>query len=197
MNKFFFLLFFLFLFKQILLSNPCTKIDIKPFESNEIFIQKNIQTYYFVIFENDFYFKDDLIIYNDKFEQNNYYEISKIEKNQRNELNFKDKYTENNPIIIHLKTPSKDINYLNYQFVNINGKVSFYIYKINLDIGEKVESVEDKKENNNYILIESDTDYYIKIFTDGEINLIFDFLDTKVMKITPEDIFEKEIITSN
>ena len=152
MNKFFFLLFFLFLFKQILLSNPCTKIDIKPFESNEIFIQKNtnkcvyfsfsnpskgniilklaksnsftsiiyiykneeditynssteqlenflynyhigedffkekkledmdMQTYYFVIFENNFYFKDDLIIYNDKFEQYNYYERLKKTK---------------------------------------------------------------------------------------------------------------------
>ena len=271
MNEFFFSLFLLFLFKQTLLSNPCSKLNIKPYESNEVYIQRNtnkciyfsfsnpskgniilklvksnsytsiiyiyknedditynskteqfenfmesyqigkdffkekklenmdMETYYFVIFENDFYFKDELIIYNDKFEENNYYEISKVEMNQRNEINFKYEYANNNPIIIHFKTPSKDVNYLNYQFVNINlnGKVSFFIYKKNLESGETVEAVESKKENNNYILMESDTDYYIKIITDGEINLIFDFLDTKVMKITPDDIFEKELITSN
>ena len=271
MNKFFYIFIVVFLLKESFLSNPCSKIEIKPFMSNEIYIERNttkcsyftfdnpsegniilklaksnsftsiiyiyesedkisynskeelmenylekfhigeeffkekklenmkMGTYYFVIFENDFYFKDELIIYNDKFDQNNFYEINTIETNQKNEFNFKYEYTNNNPILIHFKVSSSDIKYLNYQFVNCNtnGKVSFYIYENNLETGEQIEKVEDQKENNNYLSLKSDTDYYVKIITDGEINLIFDFLDTKVMKITPDDIFQKELITLN
>ena len=271
MNKFFYIFIVVFLLKESFLSNPCSKIEIKPFMSNEIYIERNttkcsyftfdnpsegniilklaksnsftsiiyiyesedkisynskeelmenylekfhigeeffkekklenmkMGTYYFVIFENDFYFKDELIIYNDKFDQNNFYELNTIETNQKNEFNFKYEYTNNNPILIHFKVSSSDIKYLNYQFVNCNtnGKVSFYIYENNLETGEQIEKVEDQKENNNYLSLKSDTDYYVKIITDGEINLIFDFLDTKVMKITPDDIFQKELITLN
>ena len=271
MNKFFYIFIVVFLLKESLLSNPCSKIEIKPFMSNEIYIERNttkcsyftfdnpsegniilklaksnsftsiiyiyesedkisynskeelmenylekfhigeeffkekklenmkMGTYYFVIFENDFYFKDELIIYNDKFDQNNFYELNTIETNQKNEFNFKYEYTNNNPILIHFKVSSSDIKYLNYQFVNCNtnGKVSFYIYENNLETGEQIEKVEDQKENNNYLSLKSGTDYFVKIITDGEINLIFDFLDTKVMKITPDDIFQKELITLN
>ena len=271
MNKFFYIFIVVFLLKESFLSNPCSKIEIKPFMSNEIYIERNttkcsyfsfdnpsegniilklaksnsftsiiyiyesedkisynskeelmenylekfhigeeffkekklenmkMGTYYFVIFENDFYFKDELIIYNDKFDQNNFYELNTIETNQKNEFNFKYEYTNNNPILIHFKVSSSDIKYLNYQFVNCNtnGKVSFYIYENNLETGEQIEKVEDQKENNNYLSLKSGTDYYVKIITDGEINLIFDFLDTKVMKITPDDIFQKELITLN
>ena len=158
-----------------------------------------MKTYFFVIFENDFFFKDELIIYNDNFEQNNYYEISKVEKNERKEFKFKYEYTNDNPIIFHFKTPFNNVNHLNYQFLNINenGKVSFYIYKDNLDNGKIIESIEGNKEKNNYVSLENNADYYIKIITNGEINLIFDFMDTKIIKITPDDIFEKELITSN
>ena len=271
MNKFFYIFIVVFLLKESFLSNPCSKIEIKPFMSNEIYIERNttkcsyfsfdnpsegniilklaksnsftsiiyiyesedkisynskeelmenylekfhigeeffkekklenmkMGTYYFVIFENDFYFKDELIIYNDKFDQNNFYELNTIETNQKNEFDFKYEYTNNNPILIHFKFSSSDIKYLNYQFVNCNtnGKVSFYIYENNLETGEQIEKVEDQKENNNYLSLKSDTDYYVKIITDGEINLIFDFLDNKVMKITPDDIFQKELITLN
>ena len=271
MNKLFYIFIVVFLLKESFLSNPCSKIEIKPFMSNEIYIERNttkcsyftfdnpsegniilklaksnsftsiiyiyesedkisynskeelmenylekfhigeeffkekklenmkMGTYYFVIFENDFYFKDELIIYNDKFDQNNFYELNTIETNQKNEFNFKYEYTNNNPILIHFKVSSSDIKYLNYQFVNCNtnGKVSFYIYENNLETGEQIEKVEDQKENNNYLSLKNGTDYYVKIITDGEINLIFDFLDTKVMKITPDDIFQKELITLN
>ena len=271
MNKFFYIFIVVFLLKESLLFNPCSKIEIKPFMSNEIYIERNttkcsyfsfdnpsegniilklaksnsftsiiyiyesedkisynskeelmenylekfhigeeffkekklenmkMGTYYFVIFENDFYFKDELIIYNDKFDQNNFYELNTIETNQKNEFNFKYEYTNNNPILIHFKVSSSYIKYLNYQFVNCNtnGKVSFYIYENNLETGEQIEKVEDQKENNNYLSLKNGTDYYVKIITDGEINLIFDFLDTKVMKITPDDIFQKELITLN
>ena len=271
MNKSFISLFLLYFFKQTLLLNPCKKIEIKPYESNEIYIKRytnkciyfsfynpskgniilklarsnsftsiiyiyeneeditynsslepfehfsdsyhigkdffkekklenmEMKTYFFVIFENDFYFKDELIIYNDNFEQNNYYEISKVEKNERKEFKFKYEYTNDNPIIFHFKTPFNNVNHLNYQFLNINenGKVSFYIYKDNLDNGKIIESIEGNKEKNNYVSLENNADYYIKIITNGEINLIFDFMDTKIMKITPDDIFEKELITSN
>ena len=172
MNNFFFLLLFSVLFKQILLSSLCDEIEVKPYEINEIFIERgkkkcvffsfdnpsedgNIilklaksnsftsmiyiydnldaieyneelesfensilqyhigeeffkekkieglkkQKYYFVIFENDFYFQDDLIIYNDKFDNTNYYELSEIDVNQNKDFNFKYEYTNDNPIL--------------------------------------------------------------------------------------------------
>ena len=268
MNKLFILFILSFLFKQIFLSNPCDEIEVKPYESNEIFIERgkqkcvffsfdnpsksgniilkltksnsytsmiyiydniddivyndelevlensiieyhigeeffkekkieglNKQKYYFVIFENDFYFKDELIIYNDKFDNTNYYELNKIDKNQNKEFNFKYEYTNDNPIIMHFKITSNDIKYLNYQLSNINKNIksSFFIYENNLDGKEinKPESV------NDYIKLKSNIDYYIKIITNGEINIILEFLDTKVMKITPDDIFQKDIITTN
>ena len=157
-----------------------------------------IGTYHFVIFENDFYFRDELIIYNDKFDQNNYYEINIIEKMQKNEFNFKYEYMNDNPIIIHFKVAS-NVKYLNYQFVNVNtnGKASFYISEKDAETGQQIDKIENIKEYNNYISLKADTDYYIKIESNGEINIIFDFLDTKVMKITPDDIFQKELITLN
>ena len=48
-----------------------------------------VQNYYIVIFEPYFYFNDELIIYNDKFSKDNYYEISNIKNNDIKELNFK------------------------------------------------------------------------------------------------------------
>ena len=91
------------------------------------------QKYYFIIYENNYYFNDELIIYNDNFIENNYYEINPINNNQVNEFNYKYKYTSDNPIIIHFKTPSNSIKYLNYQFSNINNedKTSFNIYENN------------------------------------------------------------------
>lgn len=271
MNKFFYSFLLLFLFKESLLINPCTKIQVKPFLPNEIYIERftnkctyfafdnpsdgniilklaksnsytsiiyiyesedkisyntkeellenysfkynigkdffkekklenmKMGTYYFVIFENDFYFRDELIIYNDNFEENNYFELNTIEKTQKNEFNFKYEYTKNNPIIMHFKVASSNIKYLNYQFVNINtnGKVSFYIAENGTETGVLIERIEDQKEYHNYIPLKAYTDYYITILTIGEINIIFDFLDTKVMKITPDDIFQKELITLN
>ena len=268
MNKFFLLLILSVLFKQILLSNPCKEIEVKPYESNEIFIEKgkqkcvffafdnpskdgNVilklarsnsytstiyiyenlddivyndeiealenslleyhigeeffkekkikgldkQKYYFVIFENDFYFKDDLIIYNDEFDDTNYYELNKIDKNTKKDFNFKYEYTSDNPILMHFKITSNDIKYLNYQKANADkkDKSSFYLYENNLD-GKEINKPESA---NAYITLKSNTDYYIKIITDGEINIILEFLDTKVMKITPDDIFEKDIIATN
>ena len=270
MKKFSIFLFALFLLKQVIMENPCTPIDIKPYESNPIYIKKNTtkcvcfpfdnpsegnivlkllrsnsftsmiyifekeedidydsakkdfpnasfkyhigedffkekklenmkkQTYYFIIYESDFYFNDQLIIYNDKFEQNNYFEIKEIVPNQRSEFNFKYEYSNDNPIIIHFKSPANNIKYLNYQFSNKkeDGKSSFYIYKTNLD-GDNLVSSEDTKENSGYLKLEKEIDYYIKITTDGEIDFIFEFLEEKVMKITPDDIFQRELITLN
>ena len=71
------------------------------------------QEYYFIIYEPYFYFKDDLIIYNDNFSENNYYEITNIKENDLKELNFKYDYTNDNPIIIHFKKENDEITYLN------------------------------------------------------------------------------------
>ena len=156
------------------------------------------QKYYFIIFENDFYFDDDLIIYNDNFKESNYYEISQIENNQINEYNFKYQYTNENPILIHFKTPANNVNLLNYQFLNINdeGVVSFYIYSNN-NFDSSIETVQNKKEHSNYIELKPNADYHIKIITNGEIYLMLEFLNSLFLKITPDDTFQKEIITSN
>ena len=268
MNKLFISLYLISLIKLCLLSNPCTEITVKPYEPNQIYIERNTnkcvyfsydnpsegniilklaksnsftsyiyiydnednidydtekkeftnsllkyhigeeffkekklenmqkQRYYFVIYENSFYFNDELIIYNDKFTEDNYYELNEITNTQKNEFNFKYEYTNDYPIIFHFKV-SSNIKYLNYQFLNINdnGKVSFYIYENNLE--NNIDSIENRKEFSRYVSLNNDIDYYIKIITDGEINLLFDFLETKIMKITPDDIFQKEILTFN
>ena len=158
-----------------------------------------IQKYYFIIYEKNFNFNDELVIYNDKFSQNNYYEINQISKGQKNEFNFKYEYTEENPIIIHFKTNSNNIKYLNYQFINIknNGKTSLYLYENNFESGENPANIKNEKEYSYYVSLKSDTDYYIKIVTDGEIDLILEFLESKILKINPDDIFEEELITKN
>ena len=119
----------------------------------------------------------------------------KIDKNTKKDFNFKYEYTNDNPIVMHFKTTSNDIKYLNYQISNINKneKSSFYIYENNLD-GKEINNPESVSA---YIKLKSNTDYYIKIITNDEINVLLEFLDTKVMKITPDDIFQKDIITTN
>ena len=157
------------------------------------------KTYYFIIYEQSFNFNDELIIYNDNFTQNNYYEINQISNPQKNELNFKYEYSNESPIIIHFKTNTDKVKYLNYQFINTNqnGKTSFYVIEGNLENGENKENVENIREKSNYISLKTDTDYFIKIVTDGEINIILEFLDSKILKINPEDIFQKEFIAQN
>ena len=157
------------------------------------------KTYYILIYEQSYNFNDELIIYNDNFTQNNYYELNQISNPQKNELNFKYEYNNESPIIIHFKTNADKIKYLNYQLININqnGKTSIYILEGNLENGEKKENVENIREKSNYISLKSDTDYYIKIINDGEINIILEFLDSKILKVNPEDIFQKEFITQN
>ena len=157
------------------------------------------KTYYFIIYEQSYNFNDELIIYNDNFTQNNYYELNQISNPQKNELNFKYEYNNESPIIIHFKTNADKVKYLNYQLININenGKTSIYILEGNLENGDKKENVENIREKSNYISLKSDTDYYIKIITDGEINIILEFLDSKILKVNPEDIFQKEFITQN
>ena len=157
------------------------------------------KTYYILIYEQSYNFNDELIIYNDNFTQNNYYELNQISNPQKNELNFKYEYNNESPIIIHFKTNADKIKYLNYQLININqnGKTSIYILEGNLENGDKKENVENIREKSNYISLKSDTDYYIKIINDGEINIILEFLDSKILKVNPEDIFQKEFITQN
>ena len=273
MNKFLFLLFFIALFKYIVLLYPCTPLEINPYESNQIYIKANAtikcvffsfdnpsegniilklaksnsftseiyifdneneikynkeeekfenfifkyqigieffkekklegmlkQKYYFIIYENNFYFNDELIIYNDNFKEKNFYEINQIDNNQVNEFNYKYKYTDDNPIIIHFKTPSNSIKYLNYQFSNINNdhKTFFNIYENNnFENSGIIETVENEKEHSNYVEIKPNTDYHIKIVTDGEINIILEFLNSLFLKISPDDIIQKELITLN
>lgn len=157
------------------------------------------QRYYFIIYEKDFNFDDVLTIYNDKFTQNNYYELSEISKNEKKEYNFKYEYNFESPIVMHFKTISNKVQYLNYQFANIkdNGLTSFYLYENDLEMNNCIESIENKKENSNYLSLKGDTEYYIKIITNGETNLIFDFMENKIMKISPYDIYEKELISQN
>ena len=158
------------------------------------------QKYYFIIYEKDFYFNDELIIYNDNFKENNYYEINHIDNNQIKQLNFKYKYTNDNPIIIHFKTPSNNVKYLNYQFSNINNndKTCFNIYENNhFDSTGNIEKIENVKEHSNYIEIKPNTDYNIKIVTDGEINIILEFINSLILKISPDNIIQKELITLN
>ena len=52
MNKFFYLLLFLFLFEQSLSSNPCTKIKVNPFLSNEIYIERYTNKCAYFAFDN-------------------------------------------------------------------------------------------------------------------------------------------------
>jgi len=170
----------------------------------DIFKEKKLenmqqQRYYFIIYEKDFNFDDILTIYNDKFTQNNYYELNEISKNEKKEYNFKYEYNFESPIIMHFKTVSNKVQYLNYQFVNLkdNGLTSFYIFENDLEMNDFKEKIENKKENSNYIQLKGDTNYYIKIITNGETNLIFDFMENKLMKISPLDIYEKEVISQN
>ena len=274
MNKFLFLLFLISLFKNIILSYPCTPLTISPFKSNQIYINPNTkikcvlfffdnpsegniilklarsksftteiyiydnekainynekeekfedyiskyqigidflkeiklkemlkQKYYFIIYENDFYFNDELIIYNDNFKENNYYEIGQIDNNQIKELNFKYQYKSDNPIIIHYKTSSNNnVKYLNYQFSNINDKdiTCFNIYENNIfDSKGIIEKIENEKEHFDYIEIKPNTDYYIKIETDGELNIILEFINSLILKINPDNIIQKDLITLN
>ena len=170
----------------------------------DIFKEKKLenmqrQRYYFIIYEKDFNFNDILTIYNDKFTQNNYYELNEIAKNEKKEYNFKYEYNFESPIIMHFRTISNKVQYLNYQFVNIkdDGLTSFYIYENDLEMNDYKEFIENKKENNNYIPLKADMNYYIKIITNGETNVIFDFMENKIMKISPFDIYEKEVISQN
>jgi hypothetical protein len=57
------------------------------------------------------------------------------------------------------------VQYLNYQFVNIkdDGLTSFYIYENDLEMNDYKEFIENKKENNNYISLKADMNYYIKV----------------------------------
>ena len=154
--------------------------------------------YYFIIHEPYFNFNDELMIYNDKFSSNNYYEIADIKTNELKELNFKYDYSNDNPIIIHFKKEKDDLKYLNYQLMQkINSEiVSLYLFKNNLDDSNIIEKKENLEGFGNYIDLNEKTDYYIKIIMKGEVDLLLRFLETKVLKITPDDIFTKEIISS-
>ena len=155
------------------------------------------QTYYFVIFEPYFNFNDELMIYNDKFTKNNYYEINDIKSNDIKELNFKYDYNNDNPIIIHFKKKSTDIKYLQYQIVQkiSTEDFSFYIYEKNLEDSNIIYQESNSKGFGNYIDLKINIDYYIKIIMKGEIDVILRFLESKILKITPDDIFTKEIIS--
>ena len=156
-----------------------------------------IQKYYFVIYEPYFNFNDELIIYNDKFSKDNYYEITDIKNYDIKELNFKYDYTKDNPIIIHFTKDNSNIKYLSYQIAEkiSNEDFSFYIYKNNLDDSNIIENVINSKGYGNYIELKDLGDYYIKIIMKGEIDLILRFLESKILKITPDDIFTKEIVS--
>ena len=100
---------------------------------------------------------------------------------------------------MHFKTVSNKVQYLNYQFVYLkdSGLTSFFIYENNLEMNNSKEYIEYIKENSNYIPLKEDMNYYIKNITNGETNLIFDFMENKIMKISPLDIYEKEVISQN
>ena len=156
------------------------------------------QNYFFVIYEKNFFFNDELVIYNDNFTNTNYYELDNISSDKNFYFNFKYEYNENNPIVFHFK-PSTSIKYLNYQFLNLidKGKASFYLYEQNLD-DKLLYFIEDRKEDSSYIAsLKNDMDYYIKIISNGEINIIFDFLLSKISKISPDSIYQRDIITMN
>ena len=155
------------------------------------------KNYYIVIFEPHFYFNDELTIYNDKFTSDNYYELYKVKNNDIKELSFKYEYTSENPIIIHFLKESNDINYISYQILNKNENeyCSFYLYKNNLDGNNMIEQVINSEGYGNYVNIKESNDYYIKIVMKGDIDLVLRFMESKVLKITPDDIFSKEIIS--
>ena len=156
------------------------------------------QKYYFIIYEPFFNFNDELVIYNDKFNKNNYFEITDIKNNDIKELNFKYDYLNDNPIIIHFNTKNTELKYLSYQIVDkISDKTfSFYIYKNNLEETNLLEKAIDSKGFGNYLEFKEKTDYYIKIIMKGEIDVVLRFLESKILKITPDDIFRKEIIST-
>ena len=157
----------------------------------------DVQKYYFVIYEPYFNFKDQLIIYSDKFEENNYYEINNIKNNELKEFNFKYDYINDNPIIIHFKKENNDIKYLQYQIVQkiMMEDFSFYIYENNLENSNIIYQMNNSQGLGNYADLKDNIDYYIKIEMKGEIDLLLRFLESKVLKITPDDIFTKEIIS--
>ena len=158
-----------------------------------------IQNYYFVIYEPYYNFDDELIIYNDKFNEKNYFEIKDIKNNDIKELNFKGDYTNDNPIILHFNTQNNNLKYLSYQIVQkISNKIlSFYLYKNNLENINIIEKIEYSKGKGNYAEIENNKDYYIKIIMKGEFDLVLRFMESKILKITPDDIFVKEIISES
>ena len=155
------------------------------------------QKFYFVIFEPYFNFNDELIIYNDKFTTNNYYEITDIKSNDIKELNFKYDYNNDNPIIIHFKKESNDIKYLQYQIVQKKSteNFSFFIYENDIKDTNIIYQMNDSKGYGNYMDLKNNVDYYIKIIMTGEVDVILRFLESKILKITPDDIFTKEIIS--
>ena len=157
----------------------------------------NKQTYFFVIQEPYFNFNDELIIYTDKFNLDNYYEISDIKNNDIRELNFKENYTVDNPMIIHFKNGKNNLKYLQYQIVQkiSSEDFTFYIYENNLEDSNIIEQKINSKGFGNYVDLKDNNDYYIKIIMKGEIDIILRFLESKVLKITPDDIFTKEIIS--
>ena len=157
----------------------------------------NKQTYFFVIHEPYFNFNDELIIYTDKFNLDNYYEISDIKNNDIRELNFKENYTVDNPMIIHFKNGKNNLKYLQYQIVQkiSSEDFTFYIYENNLEDSNIIEQKINSKGFGNYVDLKDNNDYYIKIIMKGEIDIILRFLESKVLKITPDDIFTKEIIS--
>ena len=158
-----------------------------------------IQNYYFVIYEPYYNFDDELIIYNDKFNEKNYFEIKDIKNNDIKELNFKGDYTNDNPIILHFNTQNNNLKYLSYQIVQkiSNEILSFYLYKNNLENINIIEKIEYSKGKGNYVEIENNKDYYIKIIMKGEFDLVLRFMESKILKITPDDIFVKEIISES
>ena len=157
----------------------------------------NKQTYYFVIYEPNFNFNDELIIYNDKFSSDNYYEISDIKNNDIRELNFKNVYSIDNPVIIHFKNKNNKLKYFQYQIVQKKSDEDFifYIYENDLDDSSIIEKIINSKGFGNYVVLKDNIDYYIKIIMKYEIDIILRFLESRVVKITPDDIFTKEIIS--
>ena len=157
-----------------------------------------IKTYYFLIYEPYYNFNDELTIHNDRFVKE-FYVIKDIENNGIKEFNFKGDYTGDNPIILHFKTKNDNLKYLNYQIVQkiSNEILSFYVYKDNMDNSNIIEKLEYSRGKGNYVQLENNKNYYIKILMNGEIDMILTLMETKILKINPEDIFTKKIISES
>ena len=171
----------------------------EEFYKEKIIENMKAKEYYFIIYEPYFNFIDELIIYNDKFAEKNYFQIKNIKINDIRELNFKNDYNEDNPIIIHFNSHTKNLKYLSYQVVpkNSNEILSLYVYKNFVDNANIIETLENTRGNSNYVELESNKDYYIKIIMKGEIDLVLKFLESKILKIDPDDIYTEQIISTS